>query len=102
MTEREFRDYLGDILDHARKLKAFVAEMTFEEFQTDEKTQFAVMRAVEVIGEATKRIKLSMGTFTARETGTLAMTRLFRYLPASLAYDRLRCQCHEGGAWVRI
>jgi len=55
-AEREFRDYLGDILDHARKLKTFVAGMSFEDFQTDEKTQYAVMRAAEVIGEATKRI----------------------------------------------
>jgi uncharacterized protein with HEPN domain len=55
-SDREFRDYLNDILDHARKLKAFVAEMSFAEFKADEKTQFAVMRAVEVIGEAAKRI----------------------------------------------
>ena len=54
--EREFRDYLNDILDHARKLKSFVAGMSFADFQADEKTQFAAMRAVEVIGEAAKRI----------------------------------------------
>jgi uncharacterized protein with HEPN domain len=55
-AERDFRDYLGDILDNARKLKSFVAGSTFENFQTDEKTQYAVMRAAEIIGEATKRI----------------------------------------------
>ena len=55
-AEREFRDYLGYILAHARKLKSFVAGMSFEEFQADEKTQYAIMRAVEVIGEAAKRI----------------------------------------------
>ena len=54
--EREFRDYLNDILDHARKLKSFVAGMSLVDFQADEKTQFAAMRAVEVIGEAAKRI----------------------------------------------
>jgi uncharacterized protein with HEPN domain len=55
-AERDIRDYLDDILDHARKLKSFVAAMSFEEFQADEKTQYAAMRAVEVIDEATKRI----------------------------------------------
>lgn len=55
-TKREYRDYLADILDNARKLKAFVAGLSFEAFQADEKTQYAVMRAVEVIGEAAKRI----------------------------------------------
>jgi uncharacterized protein with HEPN domain len=55
-AERDFHDYLQDILDHARKAKSFIADLSFEDFQADEKTQYAVMRAVEVIGEATKRI----------------------------------------------
>jgi uncharacterized protein with HEPN domain len=55
-AERDLRDYLEDILDNARKLKVFVAGLSFEDFEADEKTQYAVMRAVEVIGEATKRI----------------------------------------------
>ena len=55
-AERDFRDYLVDILDNAKKLKSFVAGLSFEEFQADEKTQYAVTRAAEVIGEATKRI----------------------------------------------
>jgi uncharacterized protein with HEPN domain len=54
--ERDFRDYLHDIVDHARKLRSFVAGLSFEAFPADEKTQFAAMRAVEVIGEAAKRI----------------------------------------------
>ncbi|HEY4920598.1 MAG TPA: DUF86 domain-containing protein [Xanthobacteraceae bacterium] len=55
-VDRDFRDYLYDILDHARKLKSFVAGLSFEAFQADEKTQFAAMRALEVIGEAAKRV----------------------------------------------
>jgi len=55
-TERNFVDYLNDILDNARKLKSFVAGLSFEAFQADEKTQYAVIRAAEVIGEATKRV----------------------------------------------
>ena len=55
-ADRDLRDYLEDILDNARKLKTFVGGLSFEEFEADEKTQYAVMRAAEVIGEATKRI----------------------------------------------
>jgi uncharacterized protein with HEPN domain len=43
-VERDFRDYLDDILENARKLKSFIAGLSFEEFQTDEKTQYAIMR----------------------------------------------------------
>ena len=53
---RDFRDYLTDILDNARKLKSFAAGLSFEAFEGDDKTKYAVMRAAEVIGEAAKRI----------------------------------------------
>ena len=55
-AQRDLRDYLEDILDNARKLKTFVAGLSLKEFEADQKTQYAVMRAAEVIGEATKRI----------------------------------------------
>ncbi len=55
-ASRDFRDYLNDILDNARKLKSFVEGLSFEAFEADEKTKYAVMRAAEVIGEAAKRI----------------------------------------------
>ncbi len=55
-AQRHLRDYLHDILDNARKLKSFVAGLSFEDFRADEKTQYAVVRAAEVIGGATKRI----------------------------------------------
>jgi uncharacterized protein with HEPN domain len=53
---RDFRDSLDDILGNARKIKSFIVGLSFEEFQADDKTQYAVMRAVEIIGEATKRL----------------------------------------------
>jgi uncharacterized protein with HEPN domain len=34
--------------------------MTFDEFQNDEKTIFALIRAIEVIGEATKQIPIPL------------------------------------------
>lgn len=53
---REFMDYLDDILENAIKLKYFVRDLSFDEFLVDEKTQYAIARALEIIGEAAKRI----------------------------------------------
>lgn len=47
---------LADMLDYARDAQAFVAGMNAEAFEADRKTQYAVLRALEVIGEAAKRV----------------------------------------------
>ena len=49
-------DYLRDILDAMRKAREFVGETSFEQFQRDDKTLFATVRALEVIGEAAKQV----------------------------------------------
>ncbi len=54
--KRDFLEYLNDILDAINKGIAFTENMTFEVFAKDEKTQFAVIRAIEVVGEASKKI----------------------------------------------
>jgi uncharacterized protein with HEPN domain len=54
--KRDFSDYLRDILDVIDKLEQFTRGMNLEQFSRDEKTQFAVVRAMEIIGEATKHI----------------------------------------------
>lgn len=48
--------YLDDILENARRLNTFVGDMTYEQFIVDDKTIWAVERAVEIIGEAAKRL----------------------------------------------
>jgi uncharacterized protein with HEPN domain len=58
MTQRDIRDYLQDILQSIDLAESFIANMTFDEFQTDAKTSFAVIRALEIIGEATKNIPI--------------------------------------------
>lgn len=45
-----------DIRQSAQKALAFLGNMTYETFVTDEKTAFAVVRALEIVGEAGKRI----------------------------------------------
>ncbi len=53
---REYADYLEDILEAARKAQQFVEGMTYAEFARDDKASFAAIRALEIIGEATKRV----------------------------------------------
>jgi uncharacterized protein with HEPN domain len=54
--DRIYADYLEDLLDALRKSRQFVAGMRFEQFSKDDKTVYAVIRALEVVGEAAKQI----------------------------------------------
>lgn len=53
---REYVDYLRDIVDAIEKAERFIEGMDFARFSSDDKTTFAVVRALEIIGEATKKI----------------------------------------------
>ncbi len=48
----EQQAYLQDILDAARLVQEYTAKMTGDEFLADVKTQDAVLRRFEIIGEA--------------------------------------------------
>ena len=52
----EYIDHLNDIHRSMILSQQFTSELTIQEFLLDEKTQFAVIRCLEVIGEASKRI----------------------------------------------
>jgi uncharacterized protein with HEPN domain len=56
MVERSHKDYLQDILDAMNKAQGFVSGMDYEAFKNDDKTAYAVIRALEVIGEAAKHV----------------------------------------------
>jgi uncharacterized protein with HEPN domain len=53
---RSYGDYLADMLEAVAKARQFIQGMTFEQFSSDDKTTFAVTRALEILGEAAKRI----------------------------------------------
>jgi len=55
-AERTYRDARADILDAAEKARQFVQGMRYDQFIHDAKTTYAVVRALEVIGEAAKNI----------------------------------------------
>lgn len=56
MKKRDYQDYLRDILDSINDIENFIRGMNLEEFKRDKKTMYAVVRSIEVIGEATKKI----------------------------------------------
>lgn len=53
---RSYVTYVRDMLESAQKARAFVRGMNYTAFAADEKTQYAVVRALEIIGEAAKKV----------------------------------------------
>jgi len=49
-------DYLRDMRDNAERILSFTDGMSGDDFLRDERTFFAVVRAIEIIGEAAKQI----------------------------------------------
>ncbi|MBN1902411.1 DUF86 domain-containing protein [Candidatus Sumerlaeota bacterium] len=56
MSNRADCDLLKDIRESVRRIRMFTDEMTCDRFLTDIKTQDAVIRNLEIIGEATKNL----------------------------------------------
>lgn len=53
---REYRLYLDDILQSSQKVRSYTSGLGSEEFRADEKTLDAVVRNLEIIGEAVKKL----------------------------------------------
>ena len=53
---RDYKLYLHDIKEAVEKIDAFTKGFTFEEFVKDTKTVDAVIRNLEIMGEAAKHI----------------------------------------------
>jgi len=62
MKRRDYRDYLQDILDSVCEIESFIKGMSYEDFKRDRKTINAVVRSIEVMGEAAKRIPRALKT----------------------------------------
>ena len=55
-SRRVYPDHVRDIVDAFTKAELFASGMRYDQFVADEKTAFAVIRALEVAGEAAKKI----------------------------------------------
>jgi uncharacterized protein with HEPN domain len=54
--KRNVRIFLKDIIDNIGRIGRFTEDITYEEFRDDEKTYFATIQCIEIIGEAAKHI----------------------------------------------
>lgn len=59
---RTYRDYLVDILTAATDACTFIEDINFDDFLADKEKQYAVLRALEIIGEAAGRIPVEWRT----------------------------------------
>lgn len=58
--KRNVRIYANDIYNNMRKALDYIGDMDYEAFSKDDKTSYAVVRCLEIIGEATKNIPESV------------------------------------------
>jgi uncharacterized protein with HEPN domain len=54
--KRRDKDYLADVIDAIQWIVAYTKELTYQQFLADRKTQDAVPRNLQVIGEAVKKL----------------------------------------------
>jgi len=59
MSKRKDREFLLDILDAVTRIRSCMERMLFEDFVKDSKTQDAVVRNLEIVGEAVKHLSVS-------------------------------------------
>ncbi len=57
---RDYWDYLRDIQQAISDIEDFTDGLTFDHFKKDRKTVYAVIRALEICGEAVKKIPASL------------------------------------------
>ncbi|MFO0582447.1 MAG: DUF86 domain-containing protein [Anaeromyxobacter sp.] len=55
-SKRDWRLYAEDIIEACEKVRRYIAGMTFDAFLADERTRDAVIRNIEIVGEAAKGI----------------------------------------------
>jgi len=54
--KKEFLDYVEDIIEAMEDALSFIKEMEYDDFVKDRKTVYAIIRALEIIGEAVKKV----------------------------------------------
>ena len=62
MSKRFDKDYLKDALEGATRVTDYCKNISFEQFLIDTKTQDAVVRNIEIIGEAVKNVSEGLKT----------------------------------------
>ena len=60
LKNRDYRDYVADIHAEILRIQEFIDGMSYDEFLSDFRTNYAVMKALENMGEAAKKIPESL------------------------------------------
>ncbi|MBA2123790.1 hypothetical protein B9J78_02460 [bacterium Unc6] len=60
MSKRDWKLFLEDVLESMGLIEGYVKDMNFDNFKSDRKTIDAVIRNLEIIGEASKNIPQNM------------------------------------------
>ncbi len=60
MSDRTDLQFLHDIKEAINRIKSYTKELEYKDFLIDHKTQDAVVRNIEIIGEATKIISKNL------------------------------------------
>jgi uncharacterized protein with HEPN domain len=55
-SSRDWRLYADDIVESCTKIRRFIVGMSYEAFVADDRTRDAVIRNLEIIGEAAKNL----------------------------------------------
>ena len=82
--ERRLRDYIGHILEAIERIDTYTQQLASEEFLQDQLVQDAVIRNLEIIGEAGNNIQKRYPGFASDHTE----------LPLSIAYDMRNALVH--------
>jgi uncharacterized protein with HEPN domain len=59
MKDREIQDYINDLIEACEDILSFTKGLSYSDFVGDKRTVNAVIRSLEVIGEATKNLPIS-------------------------------------------
>jgi uncharacterized protein with HEPN domain len=82
--ELRIKDYLNHILEAIERINRYLGNMDEEEFLRDEKTQDAVIRNFEIIGEASRNIERRHPDFAAEHSD----------VPWGIAYEMRNALAH--------
>ncbi len=70
MSKRTPHLLLEDILDAAEKIRQYLGSMTYEEFASDARTFDAVLRNLEIMGEAANSFRVNFESGIQKLSGT--------------------------------
>lgn len=84
LDDLRLEDFLEHIIEAIERCQRYVAGMDKEQFLTDEKTQDAVIRTIEIIGEASNKIRKRYPDIPGR----------FPEVPFALAYEMRNVVAH--------